>query len=118
VDAAPRIVGHALMAGAFFFCLQKFALGESLATSVIWALAGAAGAAVLAPPAKRSSGTKLLSAVRKTSEETQGKPWPTSVSTFVQCVIRLNGSSDINILNSGLTRTRSRGFPYPRQLVA
>lgn len=37
-----------MLAGAFFFCLQRFALGESLETSAIWGIAGAAGAAVLA----------------------------------------------------------------------
>ena len=33
---------------AFFFCLQKFVLGESLETSVIWAIAGGGGAGLLA----------------------------------------------------------------------
>jgi hypothetical protein len=36
------------MAGAFFFCLQQFVLSQSLETSVIWAIAGGGGAALLA----------------------------------------------------------------------
>jgi hypothetical protein len=45
---APKIAGHSLLAGAFFFCLQQFVLGQSLETSVIWAIAGGGGAALLA----------------------------------------------------------------------
>jgi len=48
LHAAPRIAGHALVASAFFFGLQKFMLGESLETSLIWAIAGGGGAALLA----------------------------------------------------------------------
>ena len=36
------------MAGAFFFCLQTFVLGESQETSVIWAVVGGGGAGLLA----------------------------------------------------------------------
>jgi hypothetical protein len=45
---AVRIVGHALVAGAFFFCLQRFVLSQSIDTSVIWSVAGGGGAALLA----------------------------------------------------------------------
>jgi hypothetical protein len=48
LDAAFKIAGHVFLASAFFFCLQWFVLGESLETSVIWAIAGGGGAALLA----------------------------------------------------------------------
>jgi hypothetical protein len=48
LNAAPKIAGHALLASAFFFCLQKFVLGESLELSIIWGLAGGGAAALLA----------------------------------------------------------------------
>jgi hypothetical protein len=48
LNAAPKIAGHVLLASAFFFCLQKFVLGESLETSIIWAIAGGGGAGLLA----------------------------------------------------------------------
>jgi hypothetical protein len=48
LNAAPRIAGHALLAGAFFFCLQRFVLGESFETGAIWAIGGGGGAAFLA----------------------------------------------------------------------
>jgi hypothetical protein len=48
LDASAKIIGHALLAAAFFFCLQRFVLGESSDTSVIWAIAGGCGAALLA----------------------------------------------------------------------
>jgi hypothetical protein len=48
VPAAIKIAGHALFACAFFFCLQYFLLNQTLEDSVIWALAGGAGAALLA----------------------------------------------------------------------
>jgi hypothetical protein len=48
LNAAPKIAGHALLASAFFFSLQKFVLGETLATSIIWAIAGGGGAGLLA----------------------------------------------------------------------
>jgi putative exporter of polyketide antibiotics len=38
---------HAAVAGAFFFLLQRFALGEELQGSIIYAAALAAGAACL-----------------------------------------------------------------------
>ncbi len=43
-----RIAGHALVAGAFFFLLQSFVLGEGRETSLIWGIAGGAAAALLA----------------------------------------------------------------------
>ena len=48
LHAALKIAGHALLASAFFFCLQKFVLGESLEISLIWAIVGGGGAALLA----------------------------------------------------------------------
>jgi hypothetical protein len=48
VGVVSRIAGHALMAGAFFFGLQYFVLGEGLQTSVIWGLIGGGAAATLA----------------------------------------------------------------------
>ena len=48
MPAAAKIAGHALLAGAFFFCLQYFLLSQTVETSVIWAIAGGAGAALLA----------------------------------------------------------------------
>jgi hypothetical protein len=56
VDAVPKIVGHALLASAFFFCLQRFVLGENFETSLIWAVAGAGGAAALAWLQQRRGG--------------------------------------------------------------
>ena len=46
--AIPMIAGHALIASAFFFCLQRFVLGESLRTVAIWPIAGGGGSALLA----------------------------------------------------------------------
>jgi hypothetical protein len=46
--AAPRIAGHVLFAGAFFYVLQRFVLDQSHETGVIWAVAGGGGAALLA----------------------------------------------------------------------
>jgi hypothetical protein len=46
--AAPRIVGHAIVAAVFFFGLQRYVLGENLEISLIWTIAGGCGAAVLA----------------------------------------------------------------------
>jgi hypothetical protein len=46
--AAPRIAGHVLVAGAFFYVLQRFVLDQSHETGVIWAVAGGGGAALLA----------------------------------------------------------------------
>ena len=43
-----RIAGHGAVAGVFMFCLQRFAYGATLDTSVIWGLAFAAAAGVLA----------------------------------------------------------------------
>ena len=48
LNPAFRIAGHAIVAGAFFYCLQRFLLGQTNETSVIWALAGGAAAALLA----------------------------------------------------------------------
>jgi hypothetical protein len=48
VHAVPKIAGHALVASAFFFCLQWLVLGQSLKTGAIWAIAGGGGAALLA----------------------------------------------------------------------
>ena len=48
MHAAPKIAGHALIASVFFYCLQRYVLGESLEISVIWAMAGGGGAALLA----------------------------------------------------------------------
>jgi hypothetical protein len=48
LNPALRIAGHAVVAGVFFFCLQRFALGETLENSAIWGIAGAGGAALLA----------------------------------------------------------------------
>ena len=48
MNAAPKIAGHVLLASAFFFCLQKFVLGESLEISLVWAIAGGGGAGLLA----------------------------------------------------------------------
>ena len=48
MPAAAKIAGHALFACAFFFCLQYFLLSQTLETSVIWAIAGGAAAALLA----------------------------------------------------------------------
>jgi hypothetical protein len=45
---ALKIAGHAVAAAVFFFGLQRFVLGETLETSLVWAIAGAAGAALLA----------------------------------------------------------------------
>jgi hypothetical protein len=57
LNAAPKIAGHALLAGAFFFCLQKFVLGESLEPSILWGIGGACGAALLAWVQHRRGGS-------------------------------------------------------------
>jgi len=44
------------MAGAFFFCLQYFVLGENREASLVWALAGGAAAAILAWMQQRRGG--------------------------------------------------------------
>ncbi len=48
LSGIPRIVVHALAAGAFFFCFQYLLMAQPLDTSTIWAIAGAAAAACLA----------------------------------------------------------------------
>ena len=42
------IAGHAIVAAVFFFVLQRFVMAASLETSLVWAIAGAGGAAFLA----------------------------------------------------------------------
>ena len=44
----PRIALHAALAGVFFFVFQRFLMQADPQTSLVWALAGAAGAAWLA----------------------------------------------------------------------
>ncbi len=56
MNATLMMAGHALLAGIFFFCLQRFVLGQSLESSLIWGLAGAAGAATLAWMQQRRGG--------------------------------------------------------------
>lgn len=56
MSGISRIAGHALMAGAFFFGLQYFILGETRETSVVWGLAGGAAAALLAWLQQRRGG--------------------------------------------------------------
>jgi hypothetical protein len=56
LPAAAKIAGHALLAGVFFFFLQYFLLSQTVETSVIWAIAAAAGAALLAWLQHRRSG--------------------------------------------------------------
>ena len=48
MGGAAKIAGHALLASVFFFCLQRYFLSETFETSVIWAIAGGGGAALLA----------------------------------------------------------------------
>jgi hypothetical protein len=49
-DARPYglMAFHAVLAGAFFFGLNRFALGQSLDASLVWALVAAPFAAYLA----------------------------------------------------------------------
>jgi hypothetical protein len=56
LSPAPRIAGHALLACAFFFCLQYLVLAQPIDTSVIWAIAGGGGAALLAWLQQRRNG--------------------------------------------------------------
>lgn len=44
----PKIAGHAILAGAFFFVLQRFVNGADLQTSLLWASVAAVAAAGLA----------------------------------------------------------------------
>lgn len=39
---------NAVVAAAFFFSLQRFIMAASMETAIVWAIAGAAGAALLA----------------------------------------------------------------------
>jgi len=48
MSIATKMIGHALVAGVFFFCLQRFLMGETFDSSMIWAIAGSFAAAVLA----------------------------------------------------------------------
>jgi hypothetical protein len=48
MPAMSRIVGHALLAATFFFCLQRFVNGAELQTSLTWAAIAAIAAAALA----------------------------------------------------------------------
>jgi hypothetical protein len=43
-----RIALHAVLAGVFFFVLQRFALGQSMETALLWAVLLGAGAGWLA----------------------------------------------------------------------
>ncbi len=43
-----KIVGHALLAGVFFFGFQRFVMAADLQTSAMWAIFAAIGAAALA----------------------------------------------------------------------
>ncbi len=56
LSAVTKVVGHVLVASACFFCLQLFVLGQSFETSVIWAIAGGGGAALLSWLQQRRGG--------------------------------------------------------------
>ena len=43
-----RMLAHALAAAAIFYAFQRYALGATLETSLLWSVAGAAGAAFVA----------------------------------------------------------------------
>lgn len=43
-----RLLSHAALAGVFFFVLQRYAMGETLETSLLWGAFFAAAAALLA----------------------------------------------------------------------
>lgn len=43
-----RMIAHAAAAAILFFLFQRFALGASVESSALWAVAGGIGAAVLA----------------------------------------------------------------------
>jgi hypothetical protein len=43
-----RMLMQALAAAVIFFAFQKYALGATLETSALWAVAGAVGASILA----------------------------------------------------------------------
>ena len=46
--ALPKLAGHAVLAGGFFFVLQRFVNGADLQTSGLWAGVAAVAAAGLA----------------------------------------------------------------------
>lgn len=48
MPAVTRIIGHAVLAGTFFFVLQRFVNGADVRTSSIWAIIAAVAAAALA----------------------------------------------------------------------
>lgn len=54
-DLAFRMIAHAVLAAVVFFAFQRYALGSTLETSAMWAVAGAVGAAVLAWSQQRGS---------------------------------------------------------------
>ena len=47
-NLALRMAMHALAAAAIFFAFQRYGLNATLETSMLWAVAGAVGAAALA----------------------------------------------------------------------
>ena len=46
-NLALRMLMHALAAGAIFLAFQRYGLGATLETSVLWGIGGAVGAAAL-----------------------------------------------------------------------
>jgi hypothetical protein len=51
-----RMLMHALAAAAIFFAFQRYGLGATTETSILWAAVGAVGAAALAWSQRRRGG--------------------------------------------------------------